>query len=118
MLEIYPLSKRIPPRQVDDYGCDHGLDLYDQDDDSSYDTILRMETEFDGILGVQEYLEHLMQLGYDKMLMMDSLGYTADENRRNYPLSGGFREYWDWQIIYDFDNDCLVFQLWMNNPYD
>lgn len=123
MLIIYPFYKTMSDPikfapEVDPYVGVDNLDLYGEDEDSSYDSILREETEFDGILGVQKHLDYLMQLGYKSPLELGKLGYPVDMSRRKYPLSGSFGEYWEWEIIPDFDSDCLVFQLWKNNPYD
>ena len=123
MLIIYSLSKtmaepvRFAPEVDLTVGVDN-LDLYGENDDSSYDSVLREESEFDGILGVQEHLDLLMKQGYKTPLGLRALGYYVDMSRLKSPLSGGFGEYWEWEIIYDLDSDCLVFRLWKNNPYD
>ena len=51
------------------------LDLYGENDDRSYDGVLRKETEteFDGILWVQKHLDHQMQLGYEPTLELRAL---------------------------------------------
>ena len=123
MLIIYPFYKTMSDPikfapEVDRYVGVDNLDLYGEDEDSSYDSILREETEFDGILGVQKHLDYLTQLGYKSPLELVKLGYRVDMSRRKYPTSGGFGEYWVWKIEPDFDSDCLVFHLWKKNPYD
>ena len=50
------------------------LDLYGENDDRSYDGVLRKDTEFNGILWVQKHLDHQMQLGYEPPLELRALG--------------------------------------------
>lgn len=95
-----------------------GVDLLNVYGDDSYDFVLWEESEFDGIQGVQKYLDFLMQTEAFNILKLDSDGYADPEDVRQlklkYELSGDFGD-WDWKIDYDEYSDCLVFFLWKND---
>lgn len=116
MLKVYANQEFAPESVFDpEYGVESTYEVYGDDSTDNYDKVLREESEFDGIRGVQEYLAFLMTTDVFIIKAREAHGYTPDPDEERelefkYQLSGGFGD-WHWDIEYDWSHDCLVFKL-------
>ena len=115
MLKVYANQEFAPESVFDpEYGVEITYEVYGDDSTDNYDQVLREESEFDGIRGVQEYLAFLMTTDVFIIKALEAHGYTPDPDEEReldkYQLSGGFGD-WHWDIDYNQRHDCLVFML-------
>ena len=112
MLIVYANQEFAPESVFDpEYGVEITYEVYGDDSTDNYDQVLREESEFDGVQGVQKYLDYLMQI-FDKAVEEQGCNVEFEDicQRENCPLSGGFGD-WHWDIEYDWSHGCQVFKL-------